>query len=93
MCRRREPVGRGAASGSVGGLGPVSLGPVDQSISISQDSRANLNNDWVPCPPGPGALEGQASWAQGGPLFPRELCVHLRGQSLMGQEGNLWACF
>ena len=91
--RVRRACGEGAASGSVGGLGPVSLGPADRSISISQDSWGSLDNDWVPCPPGRGALEGRASWAQGGPLFPRELCVHLQGQSLMGQEGNLWACF
>lgn len=83
----------GQLSGSVGSLGPVSLSPVDRSISISQDSGPALENNWLPSPSHGGSPGAWASWAQGGPPVSRAGVVHLRGQSLMGQEGNFWACF
>lgn len=82
--------GAGAASagGSAGSLCPASLvllaGPSPSlrtpgPASTTTGCLVLLGRGW-------GALEG-------GPLFPRELCVHLRGQSLTGQEGESLGLF
>lgn len=67
-----------AASGSVGSLGPVSLSPADRSISISQDSWASLENNWLPSPPGLGA-PGRVGFLGAGwsPVPKRAVCPPL----------------
>lgn len=74
----RGACGWGAASGSVGSLGPVSLSPADRSISISQDSWASLENNWLPSPPGRGA-PGRVGFLGAGwsPVPKRAVCPPL----------------
>ena len=88
--------GRAAsAGGSAGSLCPASLvllaGP---SPSLRTPGPAStMTGCLVLLGGGRGGPGGWASWVQGGPLFQRELCVHLGGQSLMGQEGESLGLF
>ena len=87
--------GAASAGGSAGSLCPASLvllaGPWP---SLRTPGPASTTTGClVLLGGGTGGPGGWASWAQGGPLFPRELCVHLGGQSLMGQEGESLGLF
>lgn len=76
--RRTEPAEGAVCAGGWGSLcrrvcwEPVSRlpGPAGRSISISQDSWAGLDDDWLPSPPGQG-LGGPGGWS---PVPERAVC-------------------